>query len=962
MFIDRMNPPGQDLQTSRFSAGGRGVVLAALKQRFHSAPPRREVRVQLLHTGQPDPQHAPGSSTPQHAPGPSSPQHANGPSSPQHAVRPSAAPLMKTHSDLDQEARVSGLADGVQELLQADRGRGISQLTLQHLETLHSQQLQQQSQLLGSALRMLTDHVPRTSDPQPSCLQVTHLDSAENVLSNQQQISTATGAAAVSLETVTTATQGCDQRLEHTRQDPRGPPRGSKAAGSHLRSSSNESKRAVRRANETLQDMSCLKREMKTLLRHPEESLKTRASGPDQHQQTQTLQSEDQNQPNPGHLQSSQPQAIHSQSHQSMSNGSPLTNQGLFKPTKAQQNHSQSHQTQSNQSPSQQIQSQQKPTLPNHVQSQSHWPQQTESQISLNQSSHQPLPVWRRPAVRSPLEEAGLVLRQVRRQKKVLEENLEALLRTRTGEVLHVQLEALAANRDCTQEVRIKKTVDAWINSLTRDIQAEMSSEEAMMTSQQQVAGNSAPTRSGRPVSMLTATGSQAAGGRVRTGSEAAGGRVRKGSEAAGGRGRTGSEAYLSHLYGRATYKGQRRSLKTSPYLRLSSPAPPPSRKPRSRLLETVTGVKVKSCKTQTCLTPPLMPAPGRLHDIIISPALLTSGDLKLTPVARAIPLGRPRMDSSSRRLPESQQARHPPEHPPEVAVEDRAPELQVDQLRSAGEAPLLPPTDTMEMRREEEEGDEEEEEVEVSFPGTHFLSVAEVAQLEEGSSVGEERSAVVEDAMQLDGGVSPPPVQYQGPVFPPQPRSSLPPHEEASLLGLQLQRDGLEQRLLEWVEQQLMSRMISEMYRPPLPDPAYNLSIDQSESEEQSFTSDTALQLCVVSGVPVDSALVRQLVTEVLTEQVDLMLGERDSGRPETRPDPEIRPEPGAGPDPCEQDSGPPLVLTPAPTPPPSPATPSRETSPLATPSPSEPTSIRSPEPPQPITEPGQSQLLSIQ
>ena len=40
-------------------------------------------------------------------------------------------------------------------------------------------------------------------------------------------------------------------------------------------------------------------------------------------------------------------------------------------------------------------------------------------------------------------------------------------------------------------------------------------------------------------------------------------------------------------------------------------------------------------------------------------------------------------------------------------------------------------------------------------------------------------------------------------------------------------------------VEQQLMSRMISEMYRPPPSDPTHNLSADHSELEEQSFTSD---------------------------------------------------------------------------------------------------------------------------
>lgn len=47
----------------------------------------------------------------------------------------------------------------------------------------------------------------------------------------------------------------------------------------------------------------------------------------------------------------------------------------------------------------------------------------------------------------SMFEDAGLVLRQVRQSKKILEENLEAILRAKDGEVLHTQLEALSKNR-----------------------------------------------------------------------------------------------------------------------------------------------------------------------------------------------------------------------------------------------------------------------------------------------------------------------------------------------------------------------------------------------------------------------------------------------------------------------------------------------------------------------------------
>ncbi|TNN87348.1 hypothetical protein EYF80_002549 [Liparis tanakae] len=43
--------PGHDLLTSRCDPGGRGLVLAALRHRSHSAPHRREVKVQLLDPG-----------------------------------------------------------------------------------------------------------------------------------------------------------------------------------------------------------------------------------------------------------------------------------------------------------------------------------------------------------------------------------------------------------------------------------------------------------------------------------------------------------------------------------------------------------------------------------------------------------------------------------------------------------------------------------------------------------------------------------------------------------------------------------------------------------------------------------------------------------------------------------------------------------------------------------------------
>lgn len=81
--------------------------------------------------------------------------------------------------------------------------------------------------------------------------------------------------------------------------------------------------------------------------------------------------------------------------------------------------------------------------------------QQTEPQLAKQQFQttsvqHQhskPLLVQNQPEIPSVLDEAAQVLRQVRRQKVIFEENLESLQRVKSGETLQCQLEAMAANR-----------------------------------------------------------------------------------------------------------------------------------------------------------------------------------------------------------------------------------------------------------------------------------------------------------------------------------------------------------------------------------------------------------------------------------------------------------------------------------------------------------------------------------
>ncbi|KAG7232319.1 hypothetical protein INR49_009021 [Caranx melampygus] len=525
----------------------------------------------------------------------------------------------------------------------------------------------------------------------------------------------------------------------------------------------------ARRASEVLREMGHLKTEMKMLLTQPEDSLTATRSAPDHHQTPQSQSQQNQTPQN----QSQQNQAPQNQTpkNQSQQNQTP---QNQSQQIQAPQNQSQQNQTPQNQTPKNQSQQNRAPQ--NQTQ-QTQTPQNQTQQTQTPQNQSQSVLVQRRPVVPSLLEEASQVLRQVRRQKKVMEENLEALLRAKTGEVLHCQLEALAANRDWAEEVRVQG--------------AEPATVPGVQTDNKQVEG----------------------------------------------------ESYLTRLYGRAPHDGLRRTLKKSPYLRFSSPVSPPSRKLRPgwwRVSE------LKSRKTQTSLAPPLRPPPGRPHCLIFSSSHMTSSDpadLTVTPadtscVPMAIPLGLRRIDASSLRcLPEHrQEVTSPPAPPPpttssEEVVVGGASEhhKQREEQLDEDEAPPPPPPPASHIITETKSEDGEEEEN--TFPGTNFLSAADVVQ--------EEVSVVGEEALELEGGLSPPPVLYQGPVFPPQACSALPAQEQTPTLGPDLQRDALETRLVEWVEQQLMSRMISEMYHPPPSDPAQNISSDQSDLEERSLTSD---------------------------------------------------------------------------------------------------------------------------
>ncbi|KAM9842569.1 protein TALPID3 [Aulostomus maculatus] len=914
--------PGHELLTSSFTAGTRGVVLAALKQCSHSTPRRREVNRQLLEPHQSS-QSTPGLGT--------SSQSAAG-------IRSEAglfsftgpSSLIKAQSNV--EVCVPQLVDDIHRLQQTESGWGSCQQILQQLEILHSHQLQMQSQLLDLALRVTIGQAPGTTgtfDPaisdhpgsgQPTCL---HLDPAANSLNIQQQSSMAT-IAAEETSPVAMATSHHDRWPGQSRADHSLQGTTSVSPGTQTGEGSYPQR---------------LNRDMPKEMELPEVSSRTSNPAPEKHmspksQQNQLLSKQIQDQ-----RKHSQPQKIQSHSQQ--------------KQTRSQQHKSRLNQCHSRQIELQQVQFQQ--TDFQTTNSQSCQTQSQQSQCILVQQGF---------LVPSMLEDASQALHQVRRQKKVLEENLESLLRAKTGELLHCQLETLAANRDSTDQVQIKKTVDAWIETLTKDIQTEMSLEEtahfrladaamrhpfSTFTTevlQQRADGSRGITHwgSGWPVNTLRGTGSKIVTGSGNRG-PSAGHRPKQRAEPDIGVQQMGKKLYLNQLYSGAPHNRMRRTLKKTPYLRFNSSYSLLCRKPCPCVVESVRAVKVKSFKSQTTLDPPLSLSPGLAQSLNnFSYTCMTSGNpsdhtlspAESYPIHMAIPLCHPKMDSFSSRHVFNEhklEVTSPLMAPPTISVtvvKDAVlePPSHTEKLDAGGPPPPKSVSIDIPERKSEEEEDEE-----IIIPGNDFLSNTQVVQ-EEGSVRGEE-------GVELNGGLSPPSVFYQGPVFPPQGHSALLAQRGSSILHLHERRDTLENQLVEWVEQQLVSRMISERYCPPSPDPTQINPTDQSELEGVSVTSD------IDSNVSVDSQLIRQLVNEVMKETVTQMLGQRNTPDPGTGVKPVIHGLP-------EHEEEVPLGPTPVLTPSESPAPPVRESTSLETPPSSEPINLLSENSPHHITAPG--------
>uniref|UniRef100_A0A8C5K3T3 RIKEN cDNA 2700049A03 gene n=1 Tax=Jaculus jaculus TaxID=51337 RepID=A0A8C5K3T3_JACJA len=530
---------------------------------------------------------------------------------------------------------------------------------------------------------------------------------------------------------------------------------------------------------------------------------------------------------------------------------------------------------------------------------------------------------------RSVLKDAEKILRGVQNNKKVLEENLEAIIRAKDGAAMYSFVNVLASSREMSEKIRIKQKVDEWIKTISAEIQDELArkdyeqkrfdprnqrtkraqnmSRDIKANIQDKTVNTSVIPRNlsqkqiqecfrSPPGRSMPASGLQ---------KERREGRLKSTTILQ-------DEDYMLQIYGKPVYQGHRSTLKKGPYLRFNSPSP--KVKPqRPKLIEQIKGTKVKSARTQTDFyaAKPMKVDPKVHHSIttlppgdqqyLFSPSRempTSSGTLEGHLIPMAILLGQTQSNSDSMPpagvivnkphpvtvttsippIPQSSRKIETGVKKPNVAVVEMKSEkkdppqltvqvCQIARIKGVRHHTWLQTPDFVQV-----------DEAEVKLPGTDFDEVIDVIQEEEKCDEIPEYS---EPMLEFNRSVKVVSTKYNGPPFPPA-VSNLQPTTD--ILDKVIERkETLENNLLQWVEQEIMSRIISGLF--PLQQQArLNASVSVSEATESS-TSDIvegasggALQLFVDAGVPVNSDMIHHFVNEALAETIAVMLGDREA------------------------------------------------------------------------------------
>ncbi|XP_025248399.1 protein TALPID3 isoform X4 [Theropithecus gelada] len=546
---------------------------------------------------------------------------------------------------------------------------------------------------------------------------------------------------------------------------------------------------------------------------------------------------------------------------------------------------------------------------------------------------------------RSILKDAEKILRGVQNNKKVLEENLEAIIRAKDGAAMYSLINALSTNREMSEKIRIRKTVDEWIKTISAEIQDELSRTDY---EQKRFDQKNQRTKKGQNMTKDIRTNTQdKTVNKSVTPRKHSQKQIEEHFRNLPTRGMPTSslqkerkegllkattviqdEDYMLQVYGKPVYQGHRSTLKKGPYLRFNSPSPK-SKPQRPKVIERVKGTKVKSIRTQTdsYATKPMKIDSKMKHSVpmlphgdqqyLFSPSRempTFSGTLEGHLIPMAILLGQTQSNSDtmppagvivSKPHPVTVTTSIPPssrkvetgvkkpniavvemksekKDPPQLTVQV-LPSVDIDSISNGSTdvgSPLsspkeasLPPVQAWIKTPEIMKVDEEE----VKFPGTNFDEIIDVIQEEEKCDEIPDSEPILE----FNRSVKADSTKYNGPPFPPVASTFQP---TANILDKVIERkETLENSLTQWVEQEIMSRIISGLF-PIQQQIAPNISVSVSETSDPltsdlvEGTSSGALQLFVDAGVPVNSDMINHFVNEALAETIEVMLGDREA------------------------------------------------------------------------------------
>nr|XP_054522574.1 protein TALPID3 isoform X8 [Pan troglodytes] len=482
---------------------------------------------------------------------------------------------------------------------------------------------------------------------------------------------------------------------------------------------------------------------------------------------------------------------------------------------------------------------------------------------------------------RSVLKDAEKILRGVQNNKKVLEENLEAIIRAKDGAAMYSLINALSTNREMSEKIRIRKTVDEWIKTISAEIQDELSRTDY---EQKRFDQKNQRTKKGQNMTkdIRTNTQDKTVNKSVipRKHSQK---QIEEHFRNLPMRGMPASslqkerkegllkattviqdEDYMLQVYGKPVYQGHRSTLKKGPYLRFNSPSPK-SRPQRPKVIERVKGTKVKSIRTQTDFyaTKPMKMDSKMKHSVpvlphgdqqyLFSPSRempTFSGTLEGHLIPMAILLGQTQSNSDT--MPPAGVIVSKP-HP--VTVTTSIPPSS----RKVETGVKKPNIAIVEMKSEKKDPPQ--------------LTVQEEEKCDEIPDS--------EPILEFNRSVKADSTKYNGPPFPPVASTFQP---TADILDKVIERkETLENSLIQWVEQEIMSRIISGLF-PVQQQIAPNISVSVSETSEPltsdfvEGTSSGALQLFVDAGVPVNSNVIKHFVNEALAETIAVMLGDREA------------------------------------------------------------------------------------